>query len=71
MEDFEKLNSCKCFKCILREKVFNDTIEYWQKEYPNKKLSTCLPFLRFRLYSPNLSIGQALSAFSFDDEKDN
>ena len=37
--------------------------------FDKKKTIDKLPFLHFRLYSPNLSLGQALAAFSFEESE--
>jgi hypothetical protein len=69
VEDFEKLNVCQCGKCILRGKVYEETLEYLNKTFPKKTTIEKLPFLHFRLFSPNLTLEQSLRAFNFDDDK--
>jgi len=69
LEEYKEIVNCNCGKCLLRKEVYNETLEYLDKTFPKKKTIDKLPFLHFRLYSPNLSLGQALAAFSFEESE--
>jgi len=51
------------------KEVYDETLEYLNKTFPKKKTVEKLPFLHFRLYSPNLNLSQALAAFSFEESE--
>ena len=69
IEQIKDTLGCKCKKCFLRNSVYGETLDYLNKTFPKKKTIDKLPFLHFRLFSPNLTLGQALSAFDFNDEE--
>ena len=66
VEEIKTLLGCKCKKCFLRNSVYDETISYLEKTYPKKSWLEKLPFLRFRLSSPNLTLEQTERIFEFD-----